>query len=159
MWTSLPRRPILGSPRGSLCADCFGGDGRHGRGGGERTDGVDDSKVSRILFVGDMHLGRRPGHLVAALAEHGLSPQQLGPAAAWRNVVEYAQAEAVDCVVLAGDLVEADNARFEAFGHLQRGVQELVAADIEVCAVSGNHDVEILPRLAEAIPGFHLIGA
>ena len=120
---------------------------------------MDDSKVSRILFVGDMHLGRRPGHLVPALTEHGLSPRQLGPAAAWRNVVEYARAEAVDCVVFAGDLVEADNARFEAFGHLQRGVLELVAADIEVCAVSGNHDVEVLPRLAKVIPDFHLIGA
>ena len=65
----------------------------------------------------------------------------------------------MDAVVLAGDLVESDNARFEAFGHLQRGVQELVAEGIQVCAVSGNHDVDSLPRLARTMAGFHLIGA
>jgi hypothetical protein len=64
----------------------------------------------------------------------------------------------VDAVVLAGDVVQADNARFEAFGPLKEGIDRLTAAGIDVCAVAGNHDTEILPRLAAQIAGFHLLG-
>ncbi len=83
---------------------------------------------------------------------------ELTPAAAWRRVVEHAIAERVDAVVLAGDVVESSNARYEAFGHLEQGVGRLVAAGVDVCAVAGNHDVETLPRLARQISGFHLLG-
>lgn len=114
---------------------------------------------AKLLCVGDLHLGRRPARLPADLADHGLSPEQLGPAAGWRAVVARAKAERVDAVLLAGDVVESDNRYFEAFGALETGVRELVAAGIPVIAVAGNHDVEVLPRLAREIAGFQLLGA
>ncbi|MFH1843875.1 MAG: DNA repair exonuclease [bacterium] len=113
---------------------------------------------TRILFCGDMHLGRAPARLPVFLPEYDLRPHDLGPAAAWRATVDFACDQQLDAVVLAGDLVESDNARFEAAGHLQRGVQRLVAAGIDLYAVAGNHDVEALPRLAPSLAGFHLLG-
>lgn len=113
--------------------------------------------TATLLFVGDIHLGRRPGGLPEDLGE-GLTASSLTPAAAWRATVDLALRERVDAVVLAGDVVEADNARFEAFGPLEDGVRRLVEGGIGVWAVAGNHDVEALPRLAGMIPGFRLLG-
>lgn len=113
-----------------------------------------------LMCVGDMHLGRLPSGLPGGiLDEYELAPRRLGPAEAWRRVVAQAIALPVDAVVLAGDLVESDNSRFEAFGQLQSGIERLTAAGIEVCAVAGNHDVEVLPRLAGSLEGFRLLGA
>jgi len=115
--------------------------------------------AATLLLVGDIHLGRRPGGLPDDLEQGwGVSPSRLTPAAAWRATVDLALRERVDAVVLAGDVVEADNARFEAFGRLEQGVQRLVHEGIGVWAVAGNHDVEALPRLADLIPGFRLLG-
>ncbi|HXV75810.1 MAG TPA: metallophosphoesterase [Candidatus Polarisedimenticolaceae bacterium] len=114
--------------------------------------------AGEILFVGDIHLGRRPRRLPDDLAEHGISPGELTPAAAFANVVRYAVDAGVAAVVLAGDVVQSDNARFEAYGQLQRGVTTLTRHGIAVYAVAGNHDVEALPRLADAIDGFELVG-
>jgi exonuclease SbcD len=108
---------------------------------------------TRILFVGDMHLGRSlsslPGHL---------DPGQLGPRVAWQRVVKAALAEQVHAVALAGDLVDRSNDLFEAYGLLKQGMQELQAAGISVCAVAGNHDTEVLPRLATELETLHLLG-
>lgn len=108
----------------------------------------------QILFVGDMHLGRRPSGLPADLAE-SLEP---GPSAAWKRCVRRAIELRVDAVALAGDLVQSENALFEAFGDLQSGVEELTRAGIAVCAVAGNHDTGTLPGLAALIPEFRLLG-
>ncbi|MFN0245020.1 MAG: exonuclease SbcCD subunit D [Planctomycetota bacterium] len=113
---------------------------------------------AKLLCVGDLHLGRRPVHLPEDLSEHGLAPTDLAPSAGWRAVVARAKSERVDAVLLAGDVVESDNRYFEAFGALETGVRELVAAGIPVIAVAGNHDVEVLPRLAREIDGFQLLG-
>jgi len=112
----------------------------------------------RLLAIGDVHLGRRPSRLPAFLEEHGITAAQLTPEAALRTAVERAIAESVDAVVFAGDLVESLNARFEALRSLEAVVHRLVAADIAVFAVAGNHDVEALPRLAQLIPEFTLLG-
>ena len=48
--------------------------------------------------------------------------------------------------------------RFEAHGPLETGVRRLVDAGIAVVAVAGNHDVEALPKLADRIDGFRLLG-
>ncbi len=112
----------------------------------------------RILFTGDLHLGRRPGGLHGRLDDSGIQPSDLTPAAAWHTTVKWARQNRVTAVVLAGDVVESMNDRFEAYGHLERGVNTLVEAGIEVFAVSGNHDVFALPRLADQIAGFRLLG-
>ncbi len=116
---------------------------------------MSDREPTRVLFVGDMHLGRRPTGVPEAIAD----ATPLGPEEAWRRTVQLAIAQRVDAVALAGDLVHQDNARFEAFGHLQPGVEQLAAAGIAVCAVAGNHDTDSLPGLAGLIEGFHLLGS
>lgn len=114
--------------------------------------------TAELLFVGDIHLGRRPTGLGGVLAEIGLDPHALSPAAAWRAVVGYALRRRPSAVVLAGDVVEGERDRFEAFAHLERGVSELAKNGIAVFGVAGNHDGLVLPRLAERIPDFCLLG-
>ena len=111
----------------------------------------------KLLCVGDVHLGRQPARLPAELADE-VKASELGPAAAWRLTVDYALRDEVDAVLLAGDVVEQEDDFYEAYGDLRRGVDRLAAAGIRVLAVSGNHDVQVLPRLADAVPGFHLLG-
>lgn len=113
----------------------------------------------QVLCIGDLHLGRRPGRTPSVLKEHGLELDALGPAEAWRRVVELAIERGVDLVLLAGDVVESVEDRYEAFGHLERGVRKWIEAGIEVAGVAGNHDVEALPRLAALLPGFRLLGS
>jgi exonuclease SbcD len=113
----------------------------------------------RILFVGDMHLGLLPSSVPDAVIDQGgFSARDLGPAAAWERIVDAALAHRVHAVALAGDLVDRDNAMFEAYGPLASGVRRLVEHGIVVAAVAGNHDTEVLPRLAAEIEGFHLLG-
>jgi predicted phosphodiesterase len=114
--------------------------------------------AAEILFVGDMHLGRRPRRLPRDLEEYGVSTAALTPTAAFQNVVRYAETARVSAVVFAGDVVQSENSRFEAYGQLHRGVTQLTEHGIEVLAVAGNHDVDALPRLADSIDGFRLLG-
>ena len=78
----------------------------------------------------------------------------------WENTVEYAVQQGVDVVALTGDVVDADNKRYEALGPLQRGLRRLEEADTPVVAVAGNHDYDALPRLADMVEAehFHLLG-
>jgi len=113
----------------------------------------------KILFVGDMHLGVLPSHIPAHLYEtRQLRAHDLGPQAAWKRVVDAAIEHEVHAVALAGDLVEGNNALFEAFGLLEAGLRRLEKAGIPVVAVAGNHDTEALPRLANMIDTLHLLG-
>lgn len=116
---------------------------------------------ARIVFVGDLHLGRRPSALPDrdALGSYGLSASQLGPAEVWRRTVDLALDRGAHAVVLAGDVVDRPDDRFEAGRVLEVGIQRLTEAGISVHAVVGNHDVDALPRVARMIPGFELIGA
>jgi len=113
----------------------------------------------RILFVGDMHLGRLPSRVPsAALDQGGMNLRDIGPAGTWKRIVDAAIEHKVDAVALAGDLVERDNAMFEAYGPLAGGVRKLVEKGILVAGVAGNHDTRVLPKLAAEIDGFHLLG-
>ncbi|MFT4541227.1 MAG: exonuclease SbcD [Planctomycetota bacterium] len=107
---------------------------------------------ARLLCVGDMHLGRRPGSLPQD------APRDVGPRAAWLRVVDLAIELRVDAVLLAGDVVDSRNGYMEAYGALRSGVQRLREKDIDVVAVAGNHDVEVLPRLVDELPDVHLLG-
>ncbi len=116
------------------------------------------ARMVDLLFVGDIHLGRTPSR-IDSLSNHGLRPADLSPARAWALVVDHAIETRVDAVVLAGDVVESVEDRFEAFGHLEAGVRRLAQAGIPTYGVAGNHDVRALPRLASEIEHFHLLGA
>lgn len=109
----------------------------------------------RILAIGDMHLGRRPSRLPPLLTGRA---RELGPAGAWRRAVDAALDTKARAVVLAGDVVEKEDDFFEAYRELARGVKALTEAGIDVVGVAGNHDVKVLPRLANDIPEFKLLG-
>ncbi len=115
--------------------------------------------TARLLFVGDIHLGRRPGSLPADLGRFALTPRDVSPVAAWLTTVDRAISLGVDAIVLAGDVVNGLRDRFEAYAPLRVGVEKLIRAGVAVYAVAGNHDVEALPRLARQIPEFKLLGA
>ncbi|MBS3800131.1 MAG: metallophosphoesterase [Thioalkalivibrio sp.] len=112
----------------------------------------------RLLCVGDIHLGRQPSRIPPAV-DTALGVGALGPANAWRRSVEYAVAQRVDGVLLAGDVVEQEDDFYEAYGDLRTGVKRLTEAGIRVLGVAGNHDVQVLPRLAATLPDFDLLGA
>ena len=117
----------------------------------------------RFICVGDLHLGRRPRQLPPILEDHGLPHHRLTPAAAWRELVEHVVSRdssgRYDAVILLGDVVHSENEYFEAYGHLEEGARRLVEAGVPVYAIAGNHDVQVLPRLAGHLPGFTVIGA
>ncbi len=109
----------------------------------------------RILCAGDLHIGRRSSKLPDT---HSGPEHSCG--AAWDAIVDTALIERVDIVALSGDLVDRDNRYFEAIGPLERGLRRLADAGIDSYAVSGNHDFDVLPQLADALAleRFHLLG-
>lgn len=111
-----------------------------------------------ILAIGDVHLGTACSGLPGEIKSWGADPSELTPAAALRRAVDFAIERGVAAVLFAGDVVDGDNARFEAMAPLEESVRRLLDREIEVMAVAGNHDFEALPRLAALIDGFTLLG-
>lgn len=109
----------------------------------------------KLLALGDLHLGRRPARLPEFLTGRA---RELGPNAAWEQIVDEAIREKIHVVALAGDVVEHEDDFFEAYRALRDGVKRLTEAGIEVVGVAGNHDVRVLPRLADELSGFRLLG-
>lgn len=107
----------------------------------------------RLLCTGDLHLGRRSSRVAAPATD-------LSARGAWERIVSHAISTHVDAVLLSGDIVDAANRFFEAVGPLERGLQQLSAAGIPAIAVAGNHDFDVLPALARALPHgtLHLLG-
>lgn len=110
-------------------------------------------RPTRLLCTGDLHLGRRPSRVPDQSPEFTV-------VAVWDRIVEHAVEQRVDALVLTGDVADHDNAFFEAYGHLEKGFRRLVDAGIPIVAVAGNHDVEVLGRLVDALgsPLLHLLG-
>ena len=109
----------------------------------------------KLLAVGDMHLGRVPATLPESLADQ---VRTLGPEIAWQRCVQAAIEHRVEAVLLAGDVVEGSRDFFAGYAALKAGVEALIAEQIQVIAVAGNHDTEVLPRLADAVPELTLLG-
>lgn len=109
----------------------------------------------RILATADLHIGRRPSKLPDVE-----NARRFSCAVAWESIVQLAIQESVDLVALAGDVVDHDNRFFEATGPLERGLARLAENGIHTYAVAGNHDYDVLPRIADTInsPHFHLLG-
>ncbi|MBL8863590.1 MAG: metallophosphoesterase [Planctomycetes bacterium] len=113
----------------------------------------------RLLAVGDIHLGRTPGSVPKDVAATRAERDALGPREAWRRTVEAAIEERAQAVLLLGDVVDDEERYLEGWGPLRSGVERLLAHEIQVFAVAGNHDVRILPQLARDVPGLRLVGA
>ena len=109
----------------------------------------------RILCTADIHLGRG---VPAATGDLQTAPRTVSSEAAWSACVDLAIERRVDAFALAGDVVDGGNAFFESFAPLSEGVQRLLGAGIPVYAVAGNHDYEVLARLADHLPAFTLLG-
>ena len=112
-------------------------------------------KPVRIVLTGDLHVGRRPSRV----ADEGLCKRS-SCAAVWGAVVDVAIRERADVVAVSGDLVDRENRFYEAFGPLERGLRKLSDAGIDTVAVTGNHDFDVLPKLADQMSAtrFRLIG-
>jgi DNA repair exonuclease SbcCD nuclease subunit len=109
----------------------------------------------KILCSGDLHLGRRSSRL-----PEGADARAHSATTAWQALVELAIEERVDLVALSGDVVDRENRYFESFGPLERGIRRLGAAGIPTVAVAGNHDFDVLPKLAPSLgKSFRLLGA
>lgn len=107
----------------------------------------------KILCTGDVHIGRRPSRL----------PESDGRAhscgEAWGRIVDAALAEAVDLVLVSGDLIDERNRFYEAAGPLEMGVRRLTRAGVRMMAVAGNHDHDALPWMLEGLgPDVTLLG-
>ena len=101
----------------------------------------------RILATADIHIGRRSTRLPP-----DADARTTSSAAAWSSIVDLAVAQQVDVVAIAGDLVDHDNRFYEALGPLERGLRRLAERGIDVVAVAGNHDYDVLPSLARSLP-------
>lgn len=104
----------------------------------------------RILCAGDIHIGRRSSRVQGVFRS----------ADAWRDIVDKAIELNVDLVALSGDIIDEESKSYEALGPMQHGLTRLSEAGIETVAVAGNHDHDVLIRLA-SITGthrFHLLG-
>lgn len=110
---------------------------------------------ARILLTGDVHIGRSSSRIPASIPR-----EDLRAVAAWLRIVDYAIYENVDVVCLSGDIADQANKFWEAVGPLEQGIRRLAEAGIDTVAVSGNHDFDVLPRLAKQLPqaSFKLLG-
>jgi predicted phosphodiesterase len=108
----------------------------------------------KILATGDLHIG---------LSASGV-PGNAGTFSArenWKRIVTWAVSNRVDVLALTGDIVDRDNCFFEAVGALQKGFRILAENKIEVFAVAGNHDFDVLPQVIRSgkFNNVHLLGA
>jgi len=109
----------------------------------------------KVLCAGDVHIGRRSSRLRVEADGRTVST-----AACWGRIVDLAVSERVDVVALSGDVVDQANRYYEAIGPLEAGIRRLEAEGIVTVAVAGNHDHDVLPRLAESLApeSFRLLG-
>ncbi len=98
----------------------------------------------RLLVCGDLHVGRRPARVPPEAAG-------LDVAAVLRAAVDAAVERRVDAVVLAGDLADASNRFYEAFGLLETQLRRLADAGIPALFVGGADDHDVVGPLADAV--------
>ncbi len=94
----------------------------------------------KILATADLHIGR----MSSSIPE---SSEKASTKHTWFNIIDYAEKNAIDVLLLAGDIVDLDNRYFEASGPLQTGFERLRKKNIKVYIVAGNHDYQVLPQL------------
>ncbi len=107
----------------------------------------------RIVIAGDLHLGRSSSRV----EDGDLDGSARG---AWGRLVDAAIRERAALLCLTGDVADELNRFWEALGPLEAGVARLAAAGVRTVAVAGNHDHDVLPRLADRLDpaSFRLLG-
>lgn len=103
----------------------------------------------RLLLSGDLHIGR------SSSGVPGIRRDSLRAVAVWERLVQLAISESVELICLSGDVADKENKFWEAVGPVEAGVRRLSEAGIMTVAVSGNHDHDVLARLANQLPADH----
>src|SRR6476469_1482891 len=98
----------------------------------------DEVMAVRVLCTGDIHIGRSASKV----------PDAYRCSHAWTSIVDLAISERVDLLAISGDIVDKESKSYEAIGALQDGLRRLAAAEIDTVAIAGNHDHDVLPRVA-----------
>ena len=101
----------------------------------------------KLLLSADLHLGKQSSKVIDGSLHSTIE--------CWKRLVTLAIDEPVDAVLLAGDVVDRRNKRFESHGPLSEGISRLAKAGIKTIAVSGNHDYDVLPHLIDDIAHDH----
>ncbi len=105
----------------------------------------------RILHTADWHVGKRLGRF----------DRRDDHAAVLAELVEIADDEAVDLVVVAGDLFDRPNPGIDTLGLVLGALEDLARPTRPVVAIAGNHDspelFELLAPLLRA-QNIHLLG-
>jgi DNA repair exonuclease SbcCD nuclease subunit len=104
----------------------------------------------KLLLSGDLHIGRSSTRMPASVPR-----EELRAANAWNRIVDLAIEEGVAAVCLSGDIIDQDNKFWEAVGSVEQGISRLANANIRTFVVAGNHDHDVLTRLANQLPGEH----
>lgn len=109
----------------------------------------------RIMIAGDLHLGRSSSRV---RPDGGVDVSARG---AWHRLVDATIREGADLLCLTGDVADEHNRYWEALGPLEEGIRRLREHRVRTLAVSGNHDHDVLPRLAARLDpeAFRLLGA
>lgn len=109
----------------------------------------------KLLLAADLHIGR-----ASSRVPDSIDKRTVRAASAWQRLVGLAIHEGVDVVCLAGDVADEDNRFWEAIGPLEEGIRRLSESGIATVAVSGNHDHDVLVRLANQFKPaeFRLLG-
>lgn len=94
----------------------------------------------RFLHTGDLHLDSPLEGLSAEAPPEVLAVLRSATIEAWRNVVRLAIDEAVDFVVIAGDVFEVSSPTLIGQTRFRDGLAQLAAAGIPSFVVHGNHD-------------------
>jgi exonuclease SbcD len=103
--------------------------------------GLDWSQNMKLLHAADIHLDS-PMRGLALRDDAPVQALRSATRRAFNGLVELAIEEAVDLVLLAGDIFDGDWAHYGTGAHFVRQMQMLQAAGIPVVAIAGNHDAE-----------------
>jgi len=109
----------------------------------------------RLILTGDIHLGRSSSRIPDTVGK-----ESLRAGSAWSRVVDLAIEQDADVVCLSGDIADQTNKFWEAIGPLRKGILRLSENSIQTVAVAGNHDFDVLPKLADQLSSefFKLLG-
>lgn len=108
----------------------------------------------KVMVAGDVHIGRVSSRVSNA------DSAEVSARRVWDRLVDVAVEEAVDLLCLTGDIADESNRFWEAIGPLERGLNRLKQHGVVTLGVSGNHDYDVLPRLADQLDAaaFRLLG-
>lgn len=107
----------------------------------------------KLLVTGDIHIGKRSSAIEGDFAF-------LSTKYTWEQIVDYSIRQAIDLVVLTGDIIDRENRYFEAVSPLRTGLEQLGAHAIAVAIVAGNHDYDVLPEVLKTTdhPDIFILG-